>query len=537
VDISDRKLAQESLNLALQKLNFHIQNTPLAVIEWDQNLRVIRWSPSCDRIFGWKAEEVMGKHLSEWSFVVEEDHLLVDEAARQLVDGEVPYLRCCNRHHTKDGTIVYIEWHNSNLVDESGKMVSVLSLGLDITERQQGEQEREQLLERERQAREDAETINRIKDEFLAVLSHELRSPLNPILGWTKLLQTRQFDPQSTTRALQIIERNAKLQAQLIEDLLDVSRILRGKLVLNVAPVNLITTIQAALETMELAASAKGIQIQTQLTPVGLIQGDAGRLQQVVWNLLSNAIKFTPTGGRVEVSLERVSHYAQIQVKDNGKGIIPEFLPYVFDYFRQADSSTTRQFGGLGLGLAIVRHLTELHGGAVAVESPGEGRGATFTVKLPLNEVVRETPSLKGQEAEQDLKGVRILVVDDEADMQQLAALILESVGANVQVAASATEALGWLAAFQPDLLLSDIGMPGMNGYELMRQVRARSPEKGGEILAIALTAYAGETNKQQAHQAGFQKHIAKPIEPDQLIQIICELIKGSGQLGVGNGL
>jgi signal transduction histidine kinase/ActR/RegA family two-component response regulator len=397
-------------------------------------------------------------------------------------------------------------------------------------------------------ARSAAEAANRIKDEFLAVLSHELRSPLNPILGWTKLLRSRKFDEKATDRALETIERNAKLQTQLIEDLLDVSRILRGKLVLNVCPVNLVTTIEAALETVRLAAQAKEIQIQTLLAPnVGLVSGDSNRLQQVVWNLLSNAVKFTPAGGRVEVRLEKVgeglkvsrlqvegsttnvqpsTQYAQIQVSDTGKGITPEFLPHVFEYFRQENSTTTRQFGGLGLGLAIVRYLTELHGGSVLAESPGEGLGATFTVRLPLRVADGVATQDEAQpDGSANLSGLRVLVVDDEADIRELVAFILEQSGAEVTVTTSAEEALIALNQSVPDVLLSDIGMPEVDGYMLMRQVRALSPERGGRLPAIAFTAYAGEYNQQQALAAGFQLHISKPVEPEKLVSAIASLV------------
>ncbi|MCZ0902830.1 ATP-binding protein, partial [Microcoleus sp. HI-ES] len=372
---------------------------------------------------------------------------------------------------------------------------------------------------------------NRIKDEFLAVLSHELRSPLNPILGWSKLLQTGKLDAVKTAQALATIERNAKLQTELIEDLLDVSKILQGKLSLNIRPVDLALTVESAIETVNLAAVAKSIDIRTVLDPqIGQILGDSGRLQQIVWNLVSNAVKFTSTGGRVEVRLTCVGDRAQITVADTGIGIAREFLPYVFDYFRQKDGATTRNFGGLGLGLAIVRHLVELHGGTVAADSPGEGQGATFTVSLPLS------PKVKGQEnslagfserstADEQLSGMRILVVDDEPDMRELISFLLEDAGAEVVTVAVAREALTALARFQPDLLLSDIGMPGMDGYMLLQQVRTLPPERGGLIPAIALTAYAGEFDRQQALQAGFQRHLAKPIEPDELIKTIVALL------------
>jgi len=391
--------------------------------------------------------------------------------------------------------------------------------------------ERASLNDSLQQQAEQLRQANRIKDEFLAVLSHELRSPLNPILGWSKLLQTGKLDAAKTAQALATIERNARLQSELIEDLLDVSKILQGKLSLNMRPVDLALTVESAIETVNLASVAKSIDIRTVLDPqVGQILGDSGRLQQIVWNLVSNAVKFTSAGGRVEVNLTRVGNQAQITVADTGIGIAREFLPYVFDYFRQKDGATTRKFGGLGLGLAIVRHLVELHGGTVVADSPGEGLGATFTVRLPLSGKVKgQENSLAGlserSSADEPLSGMRILVVDDEPDMRDLISFLLEDAGAEVVTVAVPQEALTALTNFQPDVLLSDIGMPGMDGYMLLRQVRSLPPERGGLIPAIALTAYAGEFNQQQALQAGFHRHLAKPIEPDQLIKTIAALL------------
>ncbi|MEH2320982.1 PAS domain S-box protein [Nostoc sp.] len=392
---------------------------------------------------------------------------------------------------------------------------------------------RAQLYEAEKTARAQAETANRIKDEFLAVLSHELRTPLNPILGWAKLLRTRKFDEATRIRALETIERNAKLQTQLIGDLLDVSRILQGKVRLNLYAVDLKVAIASALETVRLAAEAKSIEIKTVLSnDIGKVLGDSDRLQQVMWNLLSNAVKFTPTEGLVEVRLEQVGLDVQIQVIDTGKGINPEFLPYVFDYFRQADAKTTRVFGGLGLGLAIVRHLVELHGGTVQAESLGEGQGATFTVRLPLlkNSELRVSsdeasePELTTEETL--LAGVQILLVDDQADVREFFSFALEQYGATVTAVESATEALETLAQSKPDILLSDIGMPLMDGYMLLGEVRKLPPEQGGQIPAIALTAYAGEINYNQAMAAGFQKHLPKPVDPVELATAIVNLIQ-----------
>ncbi|QSJ16636.1 response regulator [Nostoc sp. UHCC 0702] len=376
---------------------------------------------------------------------------------------------------------------------------------------------------------------NRIKDEFLAVLSHEIRTPLNPILGWTKLLRSHKLDQNKTAFALETIERNALLQTKLIEDLLDISRILRGKLSLNVCPVDLATIIRAAMETVRLAAEAKSIQIYSVLDSVVCqVFGDAGRLQQVVWNLLSNAIKFTPEGGQVEIYLQQVDSQAQILVKDTGKGITPDFLPYVFDTFRQADSATTRKFGGLGLGLAIVHYLVEMHGGTVLAESPGEGQGATFTINLPIilteTQVSIEETDVTAANASV-FHGLQILVVDDDPDSLELVTFILQDCGASVKAVSSATKALFTIAESKPDLLVSDIGMPEMDGYILLRQIRSLTKEQGGEIIAIALTAYAGEGDEQQALSVGFQAHIAKPIDPALLVATITNLVQESKKL------
>jgi PAS domain S-box-containing protein len=399
----------------------------------------------------------------------------------------------------------------------------------DISERVRAEAERDQVLERERAARAEAEQANRIKDEFLAVLSHELRSPLNPILGWTKLLQSGRLDAAKTEEALSTIERNAKLQSQLIEDLLDISRIMRGKLSLNSEPTDLALVISAAAETVYLAAEAKQIQIQMSLEPtVTLISGDPGRLQQVVWNLLSNAVKFTPEHGRIDIQLTQVGHQAQLQVIDTGKGIRPDFLPFVFEYFRQEDGSTTRKFGGLGLGLAIARQIVEMHGGTISASSAGEGRGATFTVRLPLLHSAHSDPvrSLNSTASSPEdltpLVGIRALIVDDDADARELLTFLLEVNGAMVTTADSAVQALHLIEQSRPDILLSDIGMPDMDGYTLLRTIR--QSEKNRSIPAIALTAYAGDLDRQQAIQVGFHHHVTKPIDPDTVTAIVLKL-------------
>ncbi len=418
---------------------------------------------------------------------------------------------------------------------DSGEFEGYIGSVIDITERKQVETERDMVLQLEQTARAEAERANRIKDEFLAVLSHELRSPLNPILGWSQLLIGGKLSANQTAKAYETIERNARLQSQLIEDLLDVSRILQGKLRLNVAPVNLATIILCALETVQLAAEAKQIQIETILNPdVGKVVGDTSRLQQVVWNLLSNAVKFTPEGGRVEVELAEIEHQVQIKVADTGKGIVTDFLPYVFEHFRQEDGATTRKFGGLGLGLAIVRQLVELHGGTVFAESGGEGQGATFTVRLPLlnddsrrQEEAAVNSAVSPALSPLPLAGLRILVVDDEPDSRDFVAFVLEEAGAEVISASSAAEALRSIEQSVPDLLVSDIGMPQMDGYMLINRIRTQLAPQFRQLLAIALTAYAGEGNERQVLAAGFDKHLTKPIDPSELVATVVRSVVG----------
>jgi PAS domain S-box-containing protein len=485
--------------------------------------RLVYVSPSYERIWGRSRDEIYGDLTNFITFVHPEDRDRVRESwqkcAHKLSIQEYRILR-------PDGEIVWIRDRGFPIYDDSGNLLGLGGIAEDISDRRQAEVEREKLLKREQVARAEAERANRLKDEFLAIVSHELRTPLNPILGWAKLIQTKQLNPQQTTEALKIIERKAELQAKLIEDLLDISRILRGKLSLDVVAVNLVSIVNSALETVTLAAKNKSIQIYTVLEPnSGLVSGDANRLQQVLWNLLSNAIKFTPEGGRIDIRLENLGSTARISVSDTGKGIAPQFLPYVFNYFRQQEDVTTRKFGGLGLGLAIVHHLVELHGGTIEAESPGEGQGATFTVTLPLTTDLPQPSSNRPQELALNLKGMKILVVDDDSETLKLLAFLLEGYGANAIAAASAVEAFDSLIRYQPDILLSDIAMPEIDGYTLMRRVRTLPPERGGQIPAIALTAFAAEIDSRQAMSAGFQKHISKPVVPAKLVEAIIKLV------------
>ncbi|HEY0378085.1 MAG TPA: PAS domain S-box protein [Pyrinomonadaceae bacterium] len=432
----------------------------------------------------------------------------------------------------------------NNLVGivEDGRLLRAWGTQRDITERQLAEEDRAALLLREQAARKTAEDANRLKDEFLATLSHELRTPLTAMLGWTKMLRMMDLDEATAAHALEIIERNAKAQARLVEDLLDVSRIITGKLRLEVRPTELLTVVTAATDAVRPAAAAKSIELHTRLDPaVGPVSGDPARLQQVAWNLISNAVKFTGKGGRVEVRLERADSHVELTVSDTGPGIAPEFLPYVFDRFRQADGSTTRMHGGLGLGLAIVRHLVELHGGTVQAESAGAGHGAAFTVKLPIAALRTADFGLRVDEkaGEQSathnplsaiLSGVRVLVVDDEEDARALLCTLLEKHGAEVVAAASAQEALAAVERAAPDVLISDIGMAEEDGYEMIRRVRALGPERGGRVPAAAVSAYADEDSRRQALDAGFQLHVPKPVDPEELIKVVRDLARSSGQ-------
>ncbi|MDX2239275.1 MAG: ATP-binding protein [Leptolyngbyaceae cyanobacterium bins.302] len=401
---------------------------------------------------------------------------------------------------------------------------------IDLTERKKIESECERLLKLERAAREEAEAANRLKDEFLMIISHELRTPLNPILGWLKLLRSHKSDANRTEHALVIIERNAQRQAQLVEDLLDVSQILQGKLKLSYCPVDVVETVEAAIATVRLAAAAKSIQLHTALDgTTGRVLGNSSRVQQVVWNLLSNAIKFTPAGGQIEVTVEPAGGFVQIQVSDTGKGIEPEFLPHVFDYFRQADGSTTRKFGGLGLGLAIARHLTELHGGTIEAASRGVDQGAMFTVRLPLLSNDPKQPELERDRLPQPdldeiLSGLKILLVQDEIEYQEFITLGLRQAGAAVTVVASIKEALQRLAETQPDVLIGDVTMPNEEGYSLMQQVRLLHPDLYNNIPAIALTTSVDETDEHQTLAAGYQYSIRKPVDPEELIAMVAAL-------------
>ncbi|MEH1944693.1 MAG: response regulator [Nostoc sp.] len=528
----ERKGAEKSLQKSEARYRRIVDTSYEGIWMIDSQTQTEYVNQRLSQMLGYPAEEMLGRSM--FDFIDRIDGITPEEKLKWLEkegsDLKEARLRC------KDGSYIWTLISARAILNEQNEFLGAIAMLTDITDRKRTESERDRLLQLEKRAREEAEAANQIKDEFLAVLSHELRSPLNPILGWAKLLQMRKFEEIPLKKALETIERNAKLQAQLIEDLLDVSRILQGKLNLNMMPVNLASTIEAAMETVHLAAEAKTIQIETMLDPtVGKVLGDSARLQQVLWNLLSNAVKFTATGGQVNVRLECIDAQAQITVSDTGKGIHPDFLPHVFDYFRQGDSTTTRKFGGLGLGLAIARHLIEMHGGTVCAESLGEEQGAIFTVRLPLlkdSAIIKDDTNADSSTAVfpfSPLMGLQVLIVDDNADTRDFFSFVLEQFGAIVIAVASGDEALQALTQSKPDILLSDIGMPEMNGYMLMQQVRTQEAAVGGkQIPAIALTAYAGQINQQQAIKAGFQQHIVKPVAPEELLAAITNLVQST---------
>nr|WP_017297035.1 PAS domain S-box protein [Nodosilinea nodulosa] len=525
-DISDRKQAEAALRQSEERYRYLVESIPQLV--WTANAEgaIIDVNQRWSAFTGLTLDQIK---TQGWQAVVHpEDAPILGQNWAAAQQTGTNY-QAEGRMRRADG--VY-RWHLHQAVPlrtAQGQVSKWFGTATDIEDQKQLEHQRSQLLKQEQAARAAAEAASRTKDEFLAVVSHELRSPLNPILGWATLLQRGTLDATKTQQALAVIERNARLQTELIDDLLDVSRMLRGKLEINASTVHLAATIRAAIDTVRLAAEAKSIQLDTCLDDdIGLVSGDATRLQQVVWNLLSNAVKFTPAGGRVEVRLARgANHQAEIIVTDTGKGIVPEFLPLIFDYFRQADSATTRQFGGLGLGLAIVRHLVELHGGTIEAKSPGEGLGATFTVRLPTLPTQPDSSSeAQPKDLSPGLQGTRVLVVDDDTDTRNFVTFLLEQAGAKVVSVATAVDALAALGQAQPQILVSDVGMPEMDGYMLMRQIRALPAEAGGQVPAIALTAYARESDQNQALAAGFQRHISKPVQPAALIQAIAELIQ-----------
>jgi PAS domain S-box-containing protein len=499
---------------------------------------ITSWNPAAERIFGYTAAEAVGQHITliiPSDRLAEEDHVL----ARIREGKRVDHFETVRRR--KDGRHVDISLTVSPIRNAAGEVIGASKIARDISERRRYEVEREAILAREQLAREVAEGLNRSKDQFLATLSHELRTPLNAILGWAQMLASEQLDPQTSTRAKQAILRNAAAQVQLIDDLLDLSRIITGNMRLDVRPVDLRTIIEAALESVQPATQAKAIRMQTVLDPrAGPIMGDPTRLQQIIWNLVMNAVKFTPRHGQVQVHLERVQSHVELVVSDTGAGIEPDVLPHLFERFRRADSSTTRQYGGLGIGLALVRHLVEIHGGTVSAHSAGAGHGATFTVTLPISLFQPEQhpggtriPVMAiGRDEELkpvSLRGLKILVVDDDVDGVEMATFIFNNAGAEARGCTSASAAIEVLREWSADILVADIEMPGEDGFALLRRARAMIAVQGRRLPALALTAYGGGKDRLRVLAAGFNLHLTKPVDSAELLLAVASLLGRTG--------
>lgn len=523
-DVTEHKRAEEEFN-RLQRRSIRIlESVTDAFVAIDREWRFIYANPQAARILQRTPDELLGRKVWEvFPEAVDSNHY--NELNRAMRDN-VPV-------QFEEYYALLNAWAEVHVYPSDGGLSIYFQ---DISERKQQEQQRAELLANAQRAQKLAEEANRFKDEFLATLSHELRTPLTSIIGWVKMLRGDLVQEPLRSQALQTIERNADAQKQLIEDLMDVSRIITGKFRLDVRRVNLVSVIEAAIDTVRPAADAKGITIEQALDQsAGPVAGDPDRLQQVVWNLLSNAIKFSNKAGHIQVRLEPVESHVEVTVSDEGQGIDPQFLPNVFDRFRQADSSITRQKGGLGLGLAIARHLIELHGGTIQASSDGEGRGATFTIQLPVMAIQRDEDSAERmyprlETAREpgylrpDLVGVRVLVVDDEPDTRVLLKVALAQYGAEVKSAASAPEGLTLIQEFRPNVLIADIGMPEEDGYQFIKRVRALPETRGGRTPAAALTAYARLDDRMNALAQGFQVHIAKPINPDELALVVASL-------------
>jgi len=539
-----RRRAEEALRKQSDWLRVTLSSIGDAVISTDVEGHVTFMNPVAESLTGWGEAEAMGRSLTDI-------FQILNEESRQPVEN--PALRALSSvtivglaNHTiliaKDGTEWPIDDTAAPIRSQEGEVLGVVLVFRDISERKRMESERERLLSSAQAAQKEAEQANRLKDEFLATASHELRTPLTAVVGWSRMLRTGKLDAENSARALEAIERNATLQTKLIDDLLDVSRIITGKLILDRRAIEMAHVLSDAVNTVRPAADAKHITIVTSFdAETGPVLGDANRLQQVVWNLLSNAVKFTPKNGRIEVGLQRVNSQAEISVRDSGEGISSEFLPYVFDRFRQGDGKTTRLHSGLGLGLAIVRQLVELHGGTVNAHSDGPGRGATFEMRLPvlsINLVPGSKSALSAStltgarvtdglsiECQPRLDGVRVLVVDDDSDTRQMLKAVLSECQAHVIIAASAAEAIEEIERRKPDVLVSDLGMPEQDGYELIKKVRGmESADHTARIPALALTAYAKAEDRVRALASGYQVHLSKPVEPAEFVLVVANL-------------
>ncbi|HEX7250504.1 MAG TPA: PAS domain S-box protein [Burkholderiales bacterium] len=540
-DLTRRRADEEKLHLSEERFRLLVDRVrEYAIFMLDANGIIATWNSGAQRIKGYDAPEIIGKHFR--TFYPKEvadagypEYELKTAAADGAFSDEGWRVR-------KDGTRFWAHVTITALRDEEGRLRGFAKVTRDMTESKRTEAlesagaQREALLQSERSARIEAQRAMRIKDEFLATLSHELRTPLNAILGWAQVLRAKgpaERTPDEVDRAMQIIERNARAQVRLIDDLLDLSRIMGGRLRLDVQELSLFDVVQAVVDSVEPTARAKNVRLEAILDPAGIVvSGDGARLQQVFWNLLTNAVKFTPKGGRIQVVLQRVNSHVEVSVTDTGIGIRGDFLPHVFDRFSQQDTSLQRKEGGLGLGLAITKQLVELHGGSVHAKSLGEGKGSTFTVNLPLA-ISRSSAKAKrahpttGESSDSmpmpRLDGLRALIVDDEPDARALIRSVLEKQGASVREASAAREAIEQLRADPPDVLVSDIGMPDLDGYQFIRQYRAMEP-KGSRLPALALTAFARTEDRKQAILAGYQAHLAKPFDIAEFVIVVAGL-------------
>ena len=540
-DLTHRRNQEEALRLSEERFRLLVEGvSDYAIFMLDVNGHVASWNVGAQRIKGYAADQIVGRHFSVFypREVVESgwpEHELREATTKgRFVD--------TGWRVRQDGSMFWANVTITSMRDDTGKLLGYAKLTRDLTERRRVEAielanvEREELLDAERTARMTAQRATRLKDEFLATLSHELRTPLSAILGWTQvLLKGQAADPADQRRAIEVIDRNARAQVQLIGDLLDLSRIMSGKMRLDLQQVSIHDIVQAALDSAAPTADAKQIRLVSLLDPArAVVNGDAGRLQQVVWNLLTNAIKFTPRGGRVQVLLQRVNSHVELSVSDSGIGIPPGFLPLVFDRFSQRDGSSTRAHGGLGLGLAICKQLVELHGGSIRAASPGEGQGSTFSVDLPVSimqvESERERTHPTADAGESDLvamprlDGIHVFVIDDEPDARELLQRVLVEQGANVTLFDAAGMALAALATTRPSVIVSDVGMPGMDGYQMMRTLRANEPRES-RVPALALTAFARAEDRKRALVAGFQAHLAKPFDVAELVLLVADLV------------
>jgi PAS domain S-box-containing protein len=524
-DVSERRRADRAQALLAEI----VRSSDDAIVSKSLDGIIRSWNEGAEKLFGYSEEEVIGQSIT---IIVPPDRLGEEQSILQTLRRGERIEHFETIRVTKDGRLIPISLTVSPIKNRAGEIIGASKIARDITQQKVLEQERERLLVREQQLRTEAQAASKLKDEFLATVSHELRTPLNAILGWGTMLRHREVPPDMLKSGIASIERNARFQAQLIEDLLDVSRIISGKMQLDIKRIEITPIIKSVIESLRPAAEAKQIRLELTIDPLAdQLRADEARLQQIIWNLLSNSVKFTDKGGVIKIGIGRNESTTEIVVSDNGQGISEEFLPFVFDRFQQADSSITRKHGGLGLGLAISRHLVELHGGTIAVSSPGEGLGATFKVRLPVAAVGVRDSSIKSTTEKREslttiaaipnLSQSKVLAIDDAADARQLIRAVLEQFGADVLTASSVKEGLELLATWKPDVIVCDIGMPEEDGYTFISEVRRLSADQGGTIPAIALTGYVRVEDRMRALAAGYQMFVPKPVEATELASLI----------------